>query len=67
MKISRRNLLAGAAALGAVDLLPLGRAQAEGIASPDFPPDMPPKKKAHVLVISQTKGWEHDSIPNAMA
>jgi hypothetical protein len=21
----------------------------------------------HVLVISQTKGWEHDSIPDAMA
>ncbi len=28
---------------------------------------MPPKGMAHVLVISETKGFEHDSIPDAMA
>jgi type 1 glutamine amidotransferase len=67
LKISRRNLLAGAAVLGAADLLPLGKGRAEGVPSPDFPPNMPPKKKANVLVVSQTKGYEHDSIPNAMA
>ncbi|MBV9611566.1 MAG: ThuA domain-containing protein [Acidobacteriaceae bacterium] len=31
------------------------------------PRTLPPKGVAHVLVIGQTKGWEHDSIPNAMA
>ncbi len=28
---------------------------------------LPPKGMAHVLVIGQTKGWEHDSVPDAMA
>ncbi len=28
---------------------------------------MPPKGMGHVLVISQTKGFEHDSVPDAMA
>jgi type 1 glutamine amidotransferase len=28
---------------------------------------LPPKGEAHVLVISQTKGFEHDSVPDAMA
>lgn len=28
---------------------------------------LPPKGVAHVLVIGQTKGWEHDSVPDAMA
>lgn len=28
---------------------------------------MPPNRMAHVLVVSQTKGFEHDSIPDAMA
>ncbi len=28
---------------------------------------MPPNRIAHVLVIAQTKGFEHDSIPDAMA
>ena len=28
---------------------------------------MPPGRMAHVLVISETKGFEHDSIPDAMA
>ena len=28
---------------------------------------LPPNRIAHVLVISETKGFEHDSIPNAMA
>lgn len=28
---------------------------------------VPPNRMAHVLVISQTKGFEHDSIPDAMA
>ena len=27
---------------------------------------MPPNRIAHVLVISETKGFEHDSIPDAM-
>lgn len=28
---------------------------------------LPPKGMAHVLVIGETKGWEHDSIPDVMA
>ena len=28
---------------------------------------MPPNRQARVLVISQTKGFEHDSVPDAMA
>jgi uncharacterized protein len=32
------------------------------------PPAVPPKGRiAHVLVVAQTKGWEHDSVPDAMA
>jgi hypothetical protein len=31
-------------------------------------PAVPPKGRiAHVLVVAQTKGWEHDSVPDAMA
>ncbi len=33
----------------------------------DEPRTLPPKGMGHVLVISQTKGFEHDSIPDAMA
>ena len=28
---------------------------------------MPPNRVAHVLVVSETKGFEHDSVPDAMA
>jgi type 1 glutamine amidotransferase len=28
---------------------------------------MPPDRMAHVLVVSQTKGFQHDSVPDAMA
>jgi len=28
---------------------------------------MPPNRMAHVLVVAQTKGFQHDSIPEAMA
>ena len=28
---------------------------------------MPPNRKARILVISETKGFEHDSVPDAMA
>jgi type 1 glutamine amidotransferase len=31
------------------------------------PTTMPPNHIAHVLVVAQTKGFEHDSIPDAMA
>lgn len=36
-------------------------------AAPPAPRTLPPKGVAHVLVISETKGFEHDSIPDAMA
>src|SRR2546429_8901950 len=28
---------------------------------------MPPNRMAHILVIGQTEGFEHDSVPDAMA
>jgi type 1 glutamine amidotransferase len=28
---------------------------------------MPPNRKAHILVVAQTKGFQHDSVPDAMA
>jgi uncharacterized protein len=31
------------------------------------PRTLPPKGTAHVLVIGQTNGWQHDSVPDAMA
>jgi uncharacterized protein len=31
------------------------------------PATLPPNRVAHVLVVAQTKGFEHDSIPDAMA
>ena len=34
---------------------------------PKEPRTLPPKGIAHLLVIAETKGWEHDSIPNTMA
>ncbi len=30
-------------------------------------PTLPPNRIGHVLVISETKGYEHDSVPDAMA
>ena len=51
------------AILGAL-LLPLGfqtSAQSKG------PSALPPNRVGHVLVISQTKGFQHDSVPDAMA
>ncbi len=35
--------------------------------APSAARSLPPKGIAHVLVISQTKGYEHDSVPDAMA
>src|SRR5581483_7132108 len=49
--------LAGMAGLGALNHL---RAQSEA-------PKLAPKGMAHILVISETRGFEHDSVPNAMA
>ena len=47
----------------------IGRAQNQPATSPAVPP--PPHAKQihlkHVLVIGQTKGYEHDSVPDAMA
>ncbi len=43
------------------------RASAQTAPARPEPITMPPNRMAHVLVISQTKGFEHDSIPDAMA
>ena len=38
-----------------------------GIKAQNSPVVVPPKGMAHILVVSQTKGFEHDSVPDAMA
>jgi type 1 glutamine amidotransferase len=62
VKISRREVLRGVAALGAAGVMDFGQAKAQNV-----PVTMPPNRLARVLVVSQTKGFEHDSVPNAMA
>jgi len=56
----KKNRIAVASLLGIAVLgggLYLDRAKAQ----------MPPNRMAHVLVVSQTNGFEHDSVPDAMA
>jgi len=56
----KKNRIAAASLLGIAVLgggLYLDRAKAQ----------MPPNRMAHVLVVSQTNGFEHDSVPDAMA
>ncbi len=62
MKHSRSVLIAAIAALP-LAVSYFGRATAQ------TPPksSLPPNREARVLVISQTKGFEHDSVPDAMA
>jgi type 1 glutamine amidotransferase len=62
VKISRREVLRGVAALGAAKVMDSGEARGQ-----NAPVTMPPNRLARVLVVSQTKGFEHDSVPNAMA
>jgi hypothetical protein len=69
MENSRRSVLLGA--LGAA-LMPLmsrkARAQVQtGADRAGQVPKFPPNRMGRVLVISETKGFEHDSIPDAMA
>jgi len=69
MENSRRNILLGG--LGAA-LLPLlsRKAGAQSQSNPDQAGQvakLPPGRMARVLVVSETKGFEHDSIPDAMA
>ncbi len=40
---------------------------AQTAAQTPAPRTLPPKGIAHILVVSETKGYEHDSIPDAMA
>src|SRR5438270_2184818 len=68
MENSRRSVLIGA--LGAA-LMPLasgarGRSQAGQNESRERP-KLPPGRVGRVLVVAETKGFEHDSIPDAMA
>lgn len=63
MKMSRRAMSLGTLALvlGLCFHFRPVNAQSAG-------PAVPPKgRSAHVLVVSQTKGFEHDSVPDAMA
>jgi type 1 glutamine amidotransferase len=41
--------------------------QFDGAHAQTAPVTMPPNRMAHVLVVAQTKGFEHDSVPDAMA
>lgn len=51
-----------ALAAGAIALVALHR-----IGAQTTPARTPPKGIAHILVVSETKGFEHDSVPDAMA
>ena len=62
MKRRRTALLLALSFLCAGTLLYTARAQAQ-----TEKPTVPPNRVAHVLVVGQTKGFEHDSVPNAMA
>jgi type 1 glutamine amidotransferase len=57
------SLLAGTAA---IFVLQGGRAAAQAEKAPEKI-SMPPNRMAHVLVVGETKGFEHDSVPDAMA
>ena len=57
------KLTAFSAALPA--LLMMG--QASRPQTPPGPRTLPPKGMAHILVVGQTNGFEHDSVPDAMA
>lgn len=63
MKISRRAMSLGTLA-GAVGLVGSGKNAEAQTAQPTVPPK---GRIARVLVVSQTKGFEHDSVPDAMA
>ena len=54
-------------ALGALVVTGCALVTWSGIKAQTGPLVMPPKGMAHVLVVSQTKGFEHDSVPDAMA
>ena len=62
MKYGRTLMLAVSTALLAGIFGYAGRVKAQTAPEP-----LPPKRVAHILVIGATKGFEHDSIPNAMA
>ena len=62
MKLLRPLLLAAVVFTGLGSLGTLSRLRAQAV-----PAKTPPKTMAHVLVISETKGFEHDSVPDAMA
>lgn len=51
-----------ALAVGAIVLGALHRVGAQ-----TTPAGIPPKGMAHILVVAKTNGWEHDSVPDAMA
>ena len=63
MKNIQRKMSIGLLVAVGGTCLYFGRASAQ-----TGPVPMPPKgRQAHVLVIAQTKGFEHDSVPDAMA
>src|ERR1700728_1850064 len=62
-----RSSLLCLAALFAGALFHFHRASAQTPPAKTEPITMPPNRVAHVLVIAQTKGFEHDSVPDAMA
>jgi len=61
MKFTRPGTIATLAVAGAVALGMLH------LKAQQVSPKLPAKGVPHILVISQTKGFEHDSVPNAMA
>jgi uncharacterized protein len=62
MNYVRSSVLLTCAAACAMSFFSHNRAQAQAAQT-----TMPPKGVGHVLVVAQTKGYEHDSVPDAMA
>ncbi|HEY7208664.1 MAG TPA: ThuA domain-containing protein [Bryobacteraceae bacterium] len=60
MKVFHPVPMAALALLGVAGIGALSHLKAQA-------PKLAPKGMAHILVVSQTKGFEHDSVPNAMA
>lgn len=65
MKYKRGEILGAMAALLAAGLFYSGRLHGQAALPEKM--TMPPNRKAHVLVVAETKGFQHDSVPDAMA
>ena len=67
MKLIRPLTLSAALAIVLGTCGVVGYLRAQSAPAQSAPARKPAKTMAHILVVAQTKGFEHDSVPNAMA